>query len=392
VDFLTCPTSYEFRWSGRGYSHFSSPIASLQHHGKLWLDENDLQTWLAKPNAFPGAYGRPASYEETLQQQQREFVTVICQGTGMWWFDMGEGGWYDDERLMRDLAQMKRIAAESLTWERSAVSEVALIVDDHSLAYLQVSNELSPALLLAQLPELGRMGAPYSVYALDDLPAVPPHKVYLFVNCFKPEAEHLAAIEALKRDGRVLVWFYAPGYLQENGTDLAAMQRLTGIRIACDTAPAPLRVALSGQDALLSGASAGASYGTDIAIGPVFSVDDPGAQVLGRYADGRAGLAVRRGDGWTSIYSAAPTMPSWLLRNIAREASVHLYLESDDTLYANRSLLGLCVNEGGERLLRLPARCDVYDLFEERWLARGVRELRLEMGPWSTKLLRLLPG
>ena len=30
VDFLTCPTSYEFRWSGRGYSHFSSPIDSLQ--------------------------------------------------------------------------------------------------------------------------------------------------------------------------------------------------------------------------------------------------------------------------------------------------------------------------------------------------------------------------
>ena len=31
----------------------------------------------------------------------------------MWWFDMGEGGWYDDQRLMRDLAQMKHIANDS---------------------------------------------------------------------------------------------------------------------------------------------------------------------------------------------------------------------------------------------------------------------------------------
>ena len=220
----------------------------------------------------------------------------------------------------------------------------------------------------------------------------PPHKVYIFVNCFKPEDEHLRAIEKLKGGGRTLLWFYAPGFLSENGTDTPAMERLTAIRLAYRDEAAPLRALLDGDDVLLEGMPGGAAYGTDVAIRPAFYADDPGVVVLGRYADGRAGLQSRgSGPGLPSILRLRPCLPGYSGASLARQAST-CTSRASDVIYANRSLLGISVNEGGERLFRLPARCDVYDLFEQRWSARGVRELRLEIGPVQHKAAAAATG
>jgi len=208
IDFITSPTSYAFRGLGTGYSHFMSLTDSVKLHKKMWFDENDIRTWLTEGDL--GEWGRTATYEESLSMQQREFANVICNGCGMWWFDMG-GGWYDDERMMSQIGKMKAIADQTIELDKSPVSEIAMIVDDASLAYMQVANRISVPLLLQQIPELGNIGAPFSYYALDDIENMPEHKMYVFVNCFAPTEKQRKAIDrVVKKDNRVALWIYAP--------------------------------------------------------------------------------------------------------------------------------------------------------------------------------------
>lgn len=380
VDFVTSPTSYAFRTPGTGYSHFMSLTDSVKLHGKLWFDENDIRTWLLKGETLR-SWGQTDSYEQTRGQLQREFANVLCQAVGQWWFDMG-GGWYDDPRILADIGAMNRIAEASLAWDRAPADEIAVVVDDRSLHLMQVANRLSRPLLLEQLPELGRLGAPVGFYALGDLEQLAPRKMYVFLNAFAPSAAERRAIERLKGQGRVLVWLYAPGVYREGRVDPAGMEELTGVHIAMDRRPARLEVRTG------SGA-----YGANFDVAPVFFVDDSRATVLGRLADGRAGLVRRNLGGWTTVYSCAPKLPTTLLRELAAQAGVHGYLrkpEPHDVIYANRSLVALCVSEPGPRCVVLPRACDVFDLFEgSKPIATAAREFTVTLARNQTKLFRL---
>lgn len=380
VDFLTSPTSYAFRTPGTGYSHFMSLTDSVKLHGKLWFDENDIRTWLLEGKPVRN-WGQTDSYEQTRGQLQRELANVLCQGVGQWWFDMG-GGWYDDPRILADIGAMNRIAEASLAWDRSPADEIAVVVDDRSLHLMQVANRLSRPLLLEQLPELGRLGAPVGFYALGDLERLAPRKMYVFLNAFAPTAAERRAIDQLKGQGRVLVWLYAPGAYREGRLDLTGMEELTGLHIAMDRRPTRLEVKTD------SGA-----YGANFDVAPVFFADDPSATVLGRLADGRAGLVRRENAGWTTIYSAAPKLPAALLRDLARRAGVHCYLrdpQPHDVIYANRSLVALCVSEPGPRSVVLPRDCDVFDLFDGgKPVAAAAREFTVTVARKQTKLFRL---
>ncbi len=154
VDFITSPTSYAFRAPGTGYTHFMSLSDSVKAHGKLWMDENDYKTWLSP--GLIGDWGKTATCEESIQQQQREFGCVMGHSCGKWWFDMG-GGWFDDPKMMKAIGNMAGIADKSLAWDRSPADEIALIVDPHSLAWMRTGNEFSGALIMQQLPLLVKL-------------------------------------------------------------------------------------------------------------------------------------------------------------------------------------------------------------------------------------------
>ena len=380
VDFFTSPTSYAFRTPGTGYSHFMSLTDSVKLHGKLWFDENDIRTWLLQGKSLR-SWGQTESYEETRGQLQREFANVLCKGVGQWWFDMG-GGWYDDPRILADIGAMNRIAEASLAWDRAPADEIAVVVDDRSLHLMKVGNRLSRPLLLDQLPELGRLGAPVGFYALGDLEQLAPRKMYVFLNAFAPSDAERHAIERLKSGGRVLVWLYAPGVYRAGRVDPAGMEDLTGVHIAMNPRGARLEVQ-----------SDWGTYGTNFDVAPLFFADDSRAIVEGRLADGRAGLVRRDFAAWTTVYSCAPKLPAKLLRELAAQARVHCYLrkpQPHDVIYANHSVVALCVSEPGPRCVVLPRVCDVFDLFEgSKPVATAAREFTVTLAHNQTKLFRL---
>jgi hypothetical protein len=389
VDFVTSPTSYYSRELGTGYSHFMSLVDSVKLHGKMWFDENDIRTWLTREGNL-GEAGKTATYEETLLHQQRELANVLCNACGMWWFDMS-GGWYDDPRLMAEIAHMKRIADECVNLDRSPVAEIAVVVDDKSSAYLKLSNRISHQLLIRQLPEMGRLGAPFAYIHLADLDRAPEYKLYVFLNCLAPDdSERRLIDEKVKRAGQVAVWLWAPGLIHHDRIEPASMEALTGIKLVCRDEAAPFQVKIGPGPERWVGAAAGLTYGDSNAFAPLIYADDDEATVLGALvAGGQAGLVVKEFGDWTSVYSAAPVLPHDLLRALARQAGVHLYAPAGDVVYANRSLLAVSVNEGGPRTVTLPRPADVFDLYADREVGRGLTTFAADIPPKATKLWRI---
>lgn len=383
VDFLCSPTSYAFRQlGGEGTCHFMSLLGSVQLHGKLWFDENDVRTSLT-PGKL-GTWGKPADIEGDLLQQDKELAHCLVHGSAQWWFDVGANR-YDDPRLMGRIGQLVRNATETLAFDRTPVDEMALIVDETSLTYLRVADTLGTSLLLRQLPALHRLGAPVGHYLSTDLEKLANRKVFLITTSFAPTEANRRAIDALKRDGHVLVFCWAAGLYRDGQLDPAAMTDLTGIRLNLSHEPSDLQVTLKGKHALTAGLE-GVVYGGGPKTQPVVYADDPEATVLGTLPDGKPGLVVKEHSGWTAIHSAAPLLPSALLRRIAQRAGVHLYVDTEDVVWASHDLLAVSVKEPGPRTIHLPRKATVRDLYSGETLGVAVDRFQAVFPDRATRI------
>jgi hypothetical protein len=403
VDLLAAPYSYNDRGLG-GDSVPMSLVESVHLHGKLWFNEDDNRTYLAGAEA--GHFGRTEDLQGTLAVLQRSAAHTLARAAGLWWFDM-TGGWYDRPEIGQCMARARQIAELGEGLRRSPVSEpvpaLAVVMDDQTPLYLSLGDALVRPFLTKQAScELGRIGAPYHTYLVDDLedPRMPEYPCYLFLNTFHLTGRQRRTIASrVRRDGKVAVWIYAPGFVQEDRLSVAAASELTGMQLGMAEVESDLHVHLVDfQHPITQGLPRGTRFGTDVPVGPVFYADDPAATTLGlatyHYAVARPGLCCRSLGDWTSVYVAAPMVPAGLLRNIARLAGVHVYSDSEDVLYADGHFLALHTRYAGPRRLCLPRVCDVHDLFasgdgQDDPVASGVHEFTVDLAAGVTKLYLL---
>ena len=94
-------------------------------------------------------------------------------------------------------------------------------------------------------------------------------------------------------------------------------------------------------------------------------------------------------DGWRSIYSAAPLLPWLLMRNIARDAGVHIYDDAGDMLWGNNAFLAIYAQHDGTRMLRFPKPISVTDAYTDQVLGINITALDLDLAQGETKLLFL---
>ncbi len=444
VDFFSAPSGYHRRELRNGASHFMGLAETVKLHGKMWWDENDYRTYLSAPWGTMKAenlagmsdeerrtlydaqlhwrqWGGTENVDDSIEQQQRQVAHCISRAAGMWWFDMG-GGWFDQPRFMQAIARMVSVAQRSVAFDRTDISDIAVVVDAQSMRHTPTQANIGRLLFIEQAPLLMRTGAPVSFYLLEDIDKALNHRLWIFLNCFAISAAARAAIDRkVKRSRNVVVWVYAPGLRRMGTFDRESARGLTGIKLAVHERESPLAVGVTevghpitrGLFETVYGATA--SYGGhvrhEIWVGrqpqqdeergwqahyarslcaPTVYADDENALVLG-YLTGlpHAGLAVRQLKRWTSVYSSAGPLPPVLLRNLARFAGVHLYLDTDDVVYANRSFLGVTTNAGGQRTIRLPRACDVVEIFSDKVIARNVSAFTTELAPASTYLYYL---
>lgn len=388
IDFLMSPPNYWYRKPGEACT-FMSATDSFRLRGKLWLDESDHRTHLTDPGA---GYGRANNLDETLGVFWREFAEVLTKRAAVSWFDMS-GGWFSHPRVLADMGRGYQIMRDSLPRRKPFSPQIGVFVDPQSFYWMRPTAANS-ALDLHQVVTMPQSGAPWDFCLLDDIadPHLPDYKLYVFLNAFYVEPARRAAIQAkLKRSGATALFVYAPGYLGPEGESLDAMRALTGIAIAKDDREGKPQILLDAADPLARGLPADKPLGFPrLTVAPIFYADDPGARVVGRMVDNRRpGLVVKRMDGWTSVYSGAMQLPQGLMRNLAREAGVHIWLATDDALYTDGQYVGVHAATAGTKTVALPGRFKVVNAITGQPVPGDGSTVTVSMKQAETVLLRL---
>ncbi len=365
---------------------------SVRLHEKLFYNEDDTRTHLAAPDA---GFGRCSDLAASVGVLRRNLVGTLSAGGTQWWMDLHARGWFSDAELLEEIASMGRLAEELLQGERASTSQVAVIVSKESSRYLRYDEALTDALLGRQLSELAAMGAPFEVFDASDLqrlfasPEGRNYRLVIFLDClYLSPGERQAIREHVARDGRTLLWVYAAGLVTEDGVSTGAMADVTGIRADLWDRTWPLKAV-----SFLTGERV--TYGTDQDVGPMLYGEDPDAVVHGwirRWVVERPdmpGLLEKDMGEWRSIWSAAPTLPAVLLREIARRAGVHIYTEKGDQVFANPSLLAVHAACDGERTMLLPESVTVKDAFTGESVGERVNEFAIVMRRGETRVWKL---
>lgn len=392
VDFLVSPYSYGFRGMG-GDGPTMTPAESVKAHGKLVLIEDDTRTHIGTdPN-----YGRANTLGESVAILRRNFAQVVIRGQGLWWALWNVDA-SKEPAFGPELKMFQSLGNRLLSADRTSTADVAVLLDDESLLYESCRNNLDIPLIFQQrLWGLPRMGTGFDTYLLNDFLGgnLRPYKLYFFLNCFHLDPSRREALKRqLRRDGRVALWAYAPGYIDDKPA-LETMRDLTGMEFGTGEQPwGPLVHTTDFTHPITAALPQDLVWGTNSKLSPIFYVNDRQARVLGQvvYSQGncKPGFAVKQFPEWTSVYVSAPNLPAAVLRGIARFAGAHVYSDAGDVLYACRDLLAVHTVGGGKRVFHLPRTAEVvYDLFAGRRLAQNVDKLEVTLPPASTALYHL---
>ena len=75
-----------------------------------------------------------------------------------------------------------------------------------------------------------------------------------------------------------------------------------------------------------------------------------------------------------------------ILRNICKFANVHIYLETEDILYANKHFIVIHTKEKGKKKIKLLKKADVYEIYENRVIGKGIKEFTEELPAKVTRI------
>jgi hypothetical protein len=388
VDFLVSPNSYGFRnWGGNAPS--MNVTESARIHGKLVIIESDTRRHDSHGDPSDTRFGRCDNLQETTSICRRNFAQMATHGQGAWWHPVS------DPDLLPLFRKFKELGEFVVHTDRTPSSEIAVLLDDESFYYETNKNNLDVSLIFHQkLQGLMHLGAPFDLYMLNDFTAgnLRPYKLYIFLNCFKLNAERRSALKReLCRDGRKAVWMYAPGYIEDESS-VENMTELTAFSFTMIKQPwYPFMNIVDFDHPITTDVPQDLFWGANSLVSPLFYLDDPDARILGQvvHSEGRCvpGMGVREFPEWTSIFISVPNIPAPVLRGLARFSDVHLYSEAGDVLYASRQLLGIHTVSGGDRIYKLPHKVEkIYDLYDEKEIASDTDQFEVKLPPLSSVL------
>jgi hypothetical protein len=383
IDILCSPTSYLDRELG-GAGMFMSAIDSVRGHGKLWLSEDDTRTYLTPRDS---GFGRVDTQQGTYWVHQRNFAQLWPRRLATWYMDLGGIGWLNAKDLWDNIGRMQQFYQQHLNEPATWAPNVALIVDEDSPNYAACSITLHCPVVYEMRSQYYRMGAPFGTYLLSDLVAgkVPPAKAYFFANCYRLDAsQREAVLNATK--GKTAVWFYGGGFIGDTAND-ANITQMTGIQLRRGTP----EIGKVTPEQSASGLAAGLreKFRNETLLDPLWLVDDPKAEIIGRYPSGGAAIAAKQTPDGLRVYVGALHCPATLLRNILGASGVHVYADTDDVILTDGRFLSVTATSAGQKHLRLPKKCNIVNAMDNQAVARDVDHLELELALGETRMFLL---
>lgn len=291
LDYLSSPNDYR-REVGVDWLPMAA-IRSVQHHGKLWLAENDTRTTLTTllrekaPHVVPekgdwydkGVWLGPNDLFTSRELLWKNAARMLAYGYGGWWFDMW-GGWFSDPEMLEIFNTSQQLYRESIGQTQNAVyhPEVAVVVDEKLQFADDTYGRITGSILANRYP-LGQAGTSFDIYLREDLPTLleKNYKVVWLLGIFDLTQGEKNTFERLKNQTPYTL------VTQQDGTQLYSF-----------------------------------------------------AQPLQHHPD-----RVR----WSSAQ----------LREIYKMAKVHVFSDQDDIVYAGNGWLSIHLSKSGSRVIELPS-------------------------------------
>ena len=400
----------------------NAPVASLMHHNKVFLFQSDVRSHLFAPERH--RFGETASSEESVAVYRRELGKYMTTGIVpyQWTFQR----WWEDPKIMADVPNYDKWMRLSARFPRRSAAQVAVVLDPLSLsAGIEYNYSRSPITAAQHVSfnrnlEWHRLGAPYDLWLLDDLiesDDLERYKVVVFpAQLALTSGQRRAIREKFERNGRTLVWMYAPGVFKSDGVLLNVSERNTdicGFALEKETVPhtlvmKPDKVAFKASfgvgaveerlgwsnTPLYGGFSYKIDYANPKPIPPqVFEArfrvkEEPDVTILARYEEGGApAAAVKKFPGYTSVFWGAGILNVSAFRAIAAAAGVHLYTDRPAVVYASGNFGMVHLKESGPVRVKLPRKAQrIIDLTDGGTIAHDTDSFDVDPGAKGTCL------
>lgn len=367
LDVICAPISYLDRnESGKGASMGAN--RAVMSYGKLWLDEADYRSPVRKAEGHSdvaggletGGYCK--SVEGLIEVVRRQMGKCMVDAGAAWWFDMVGRGWYDFDQFWEENRYLSTLYENYVPLHKNLSPDIAIVSDEYARHAEGDPFQIGSQLGLYMRDAFYKAGMTWGYYLTENLldGHIPDAKLYVFLHPWRLSKEKAAKIKRMLGDKKAVFMY---GYGLTDPEDFAALCGATvEMEGAADTTVYPVK----DIDASIAG------FGTD----PVAGFDkaqryicvDEQATVLGCYADGKAAMTLSA-DGNRLFCGGALLTPDQM-RALGTYAGGHAFLNTNDVVYANHSLLVVHTCSAGDKKVHFPGVCDVYDALENRWYER----------------------
>ena len=250
--------------------------------------------------------------------------------------------------------------------------EIAAIVNEGSLLRMTEAGSLVSGQCIYRAGEaLGRVGAPYGQYLLDDVLAGRVRaKLYVLLNAWTLNAEQRTQLETVTRDASTIWCYTAP----------SAAKNLAAFKIS-PTSPQPAWASPTG---LAAGKGLHTAFGLRQKVTPLFSPAAATAEeTLFRYADGKPAVAINRRGGHLNMFIGAHGLDERTGALRPAEAGVHLFTQQDCNVYASGPFVVLHASQDGAIDLDVGKPAELRDVLSG---TRVAPDMTLRKG--ETRILR----
>ena len=344
LDFFIAPGPYGARELGSwGGSMVATGTINLK--GKIFLQEIDHRTHTA--NRFPaeskGFTGYPYFWKnrkESIAGLRREFAFTFVEGNALWWFDMWSG-WYKDEVIRKEIAKMSEVWKKHYKKEYESATEIAVFLDPESVYYMDSSNKMYEDSLSEIRFSLGKVGAPYKVFSVNDIENIDlkKFKLLIFPNLYVVDDSKRKLLKKACKNNRTILWLYAPGIISDGQYNEANVEKLAGV-----------------------------NFGTE-------------------------GIIKTKMGNWNSVYSFKPLLSHLKMKTIALEAGVHIYGEEGDPVFANKRFLAYHSSVSGNKRIKFPVKYSkIIDLMDNgKIMGENTDSISVYFNAPETSLYELVP-
>jgi len=350
VDFFAAPKSY-YRCKAGEPGGVLCPSQSVNHK-KLWVDELDNRTHLAK---VVESGWQSNGFRDTQAVMWREFSKNLSSDSGFWWMDLG-GGWFASEEVMDEIGKMVRVNNLLRSQTHKSESDILVLIDESCIAHMNISTDLRLGFMEDFLCELHLTGCLSDVYRLKDLEwlDLTPYKWIIFAYTFHITDKQREFIKALPKD-KTLMFQYAAGIIGEDNCSLVNVEKLTGIAVE-EMESRQLNC-------------------PELRICP-----DQELECLIMDEQGQVKMAARnRENGGVNILNTQAYVRHPLLRQIAESAGCHCYTPAGNIVYGDNRFLGVFSTEKTDMQVRLKDKGNYENALNgERFEETDVIRMQLE--------------